>query len=175
MSCFESNDGSISLQVSGGTPGYSYLWDGPNGFSSFDTLITSLDPGHYSVTVTDTNNCITTDTMYVGEPSPLQSTITNIQDADCNKFETASASISLYQTGTPPYTYQWSDASGTISGATSSTLDGVSAGVYLCTILDANGCEDTISVILNEPTPVVIQSIDTTGNPSNGDTLSELN
>ena len=174
LSCFESNDGSISLQVSGGTPGYTYLWDGPNGFSSFDTLITSLDPGHYSVTVTDTNNCITTDTMYVGEPSPLQSTITNIQDADCNKFETASASISLYQTGTPPYTYQWSDASGTISGATSSTLDGVSAGVYLCTILDANGCEDTISVILNEPTPVVIQSIDTTGNPCNGDTLGEI-
>ncbi len=175
LSCFESNDGSISLQVSGGTPGYLYLWDGPNGFSSTDDTISSLIPGNYSVTVTDTNNCITTDTMYVGEPSPLQPAITNMQDVSCNKGGDASATVSLFLTGTPPYSYQWYDANGPISGATSSTLDNVVAGVYSCIIIDANGCEDTtISVALNEPTLVVIDTTYVTSNLCAGDANGEI-
>ena len=132
------------------------------------TIISSLIPGNYSVTVTDTNNCITTDTMYVGEPSPLQPAITNIQDAACSKDSSASTSISLYQTGTPPYTYQWSN------GDTSSTLDSVTAGVYLCTILDDNGCEETISVTLNEPTPVIIDTTYISSNLCAGDANGEI-
>ena len=48
--------GSISITVTGGTPGYTYLW------STGDTTqnIMDLPVGCYTVTVTDTNGCTTT-------------------------------------------------------------------------------------------------------------------
>jgi gliding motility-associated-like protein len=51
--CADAEDGSISVTVSGGTPGYTLLWsDGSNGNSLED-----LSPGIVSLTVTDANDC----------------------------------------------------------------------------------------------------------------------
>ncbi len=47
------SDGSLDISVSGGTPGYSYLWS--NGFETED--LGGLEVGSYVVTVTDNNNC----------------------------------------------------------------------------------------------------------------------
>ena len=56
------NDGSIDLTVSGGTPGYTFLW------STADTTedISGLNAGVYTVIITDTNNCVFTDSVTVG-------------------------------------------------------------------------------------------------------------
>jgi hypothetical protein len=57
-SCSGCNDGSVSLQVTGGTSPFIYSWS--NGSTSKN--ITDLSSGTYSVIVTDLNNCITTST-----------------------------------------------------------------------------------------------------------------
>lgn len=49
------NNGSITLTVSGGTPGYSYLWNDPA--QSELPVLSQLAPGTYSVIVTDANGC----------------------------------------------------------------------------------------------------------------------
>lgn len=54
------NDGAININVSGGTPNYTYSWTGPNGFTSTSEDISGLVGGVYSVTITDANGCITT-------------------------------------------------------------------------------------------------------------------
>lgn len=56
-----SGKGSIQLNVSGGTPGYSYLWG--NGITA-DNL-QNLDAGTYSVTVTDQDGGTATDTIMI--------------------------------------------------------------------------------------------------------------
>jgi gliding motility-associated-like protein len=53
-----SQNGSIELDVSGGTGSYSYAWTGPNGFTEISQDIFGLEGGDYSVVVTDDgSNC----------------------------------------------------------------------------------------------------------------------
>jgi hypothetical protein len=52
------NDGTVDLTVTGGTPNYSFAWEGPGGFTSTDQNLTDLDsPGLYTVTITDDSGC----------------------------------------------------------------------------------------------------------------------
>ncbi len=51
--------GSITLNVSGGTGPYTYLWTGPEGFTSTSRNISNLPAGAYIVEVTDANGCQT--------------------------------------------------------------------------------------------------------------------
>lgn len=59
--CGAATGGIIDLTVSGGTPGYTYLW------STGDTTedLTQLAAGSYTVTVSDTNNCEETRTIVI--------------------------------------------------------------------------------------------------------------
>ncbi|MCR9172623.1 MAG: gliding motility-associated C-terminal domain-containing protein, partial [bacterium] len=55
VSCVSQQDGEIQAVVTGGTPGYTYVWDtNPN---QFTPTIIDLGIGTYNVVVTDTNGC----------------------------------------------------------------------------------------------------------------------
>jgi len=65
------DDGSINLTVTGGTPNYTFEWNGPNGFTSDQEDISSLEPGNYSVTITDDNDCEITYNYTVGSVASI--------------------------------------------------------------------------------------------------------
>lgn len=60
-------DNSISVSVSGGAGGFTYAWQGPNGFSSTDSNLNDLDPGNYTLVVSDENGCTASSTFTVEE------------------------------------------------------------------------------------------------------------
>jgi uncharacterized protein (TIGR02145 family) len=64
--------------------------------------------------------------------------------------------------GTLPYSYLWSN------GATTAFLDNVAAGIYLCTVTDANGCIATTSVIIDVPAQMTVSVTATTINTYGG-------
>ncbi len=64
-SCFGGNDGAIDLTVTGGTPGYSYLWTG--GMQTSQD-INGLIAGIYIVSIADTNGCAAGDTIVISDP-----------------------------------------------------------------------------------------------------------
>lgn len=136
VTCFASNNGSVSVNVSGGTPGYTYTWSNGTG--------TNFTAGNYSVTVTDANGCTDVENFTISQPTQLSWT-TNVNNLNCYQDNTGSASISVND-GTPPYQYQWSNG---VTG--SNTINNLSAGSYTVTVTDANLCTFTETITVSEP------------------------
>ncbi len=76
----------------------------------------------------------------------------NVTDVSCNGANDGSISITVTG-GQAPYTYSWN------TGATSSSISGLSGGQYWVTVIDAKGCSQTDTFIVNEPPVLVIDSI----------------
>ena len=136
--CAGSNTGSATANVTGGTPGYSFLWS--NGANT--QTITGLAPGTYTVTVTDANGCTSSDSAVVGQGAAI-SVSTTSTDVSCPGGNDGTASATATG-GTAPYTYAWSN------GAGGQTITGLTAGTYTVTATDANGCTGTGSVTVSE-------------------------
>jgi PKD repeat protein len=67
--CFESNDGTIDLSVSGGIGQYTYSWTKDSVAFAATQDLANLSPGVYTVTVTDANSCgPKTQTFTITEP-----------------------------------------------------------------------------------------------------------
>ncbi|HFB99729.1 MAG TPA: hypothetical protein ENJ53_02880, partial [Phaeodactylibacter sp.] len=131
-------DGSIDLVVSGGMPGYTFLWS--NGATTED--IFGLSAGCYTVTITDANACAAVSEICLTNPvaPPLVLTVTTT-DNGCmgNNMGTATANPSG---GTPPYTYMWESATNFPLGTTQ-TIMGLTNGTYFVTVTDAAGVQQT--------------------------------
>ncbi len=139
--CGNSN-GSITANVNGGTPGYSYSWSA----SGATTLTASgLSGGIYSVTVTDNVGCIHTSTASVTQSPLLQAFIPTYTNVACNGFATGAAGGAALG-GTPGYLYQWSN------GQTTAVSTGLQATGYTVTITDANACTAKASISITQPT-----------------------
>ncbi len=69
--------GSIATTVSGGTSPYTYVWTGPGAYTSTIKNPTALNPGTYSLTITDNNNCTYTITTSVTQTGTITVTATS--------------------------------------------------------------------------------------------------
>ena len=65
VSCLGGSNGSAIALVSGGVPGYTYLWE--NGNTS--NTINNLSPGYYNLTIIDSNACIKQDSVEILGPT----------------------------------------------------------------------------------------------------------
>jgi gliding motility-associated-like protein len=126
--CFEGEDGSISATASGGALGFTYNWSSGSGASTAE----NLSAGTYTLTLTDNNNCVAVDSFTLGQPDALNSDL-NTQTATCLPTPDGEANVEV-SGGTSPYSFAWDD------GQNTSTAQGLSAGTYIVTITDNNGC-----------------------------------
>ncbi|MFH1320705.1 MAG: T9SS type A sorting domain-containing protein [Bacteroidota bacterium] len=134
-------DGRAIVSVTGGTTPYYYLWS--NGET--DSTDTVLCDGTHSVTVTDTNGCIASDSVIINEPVLLISEMTDSTDALCAGACNGTATV-FGSGGTQPYTYLWTN------GDTTFLADSLCAGqLYIVTLTDTNGCTTVSSVTISEP------------------------
>ncbi|MCD6201744.1 MAG: gliding motility-associated C-terminal domain-containing protein [Bacteroidales bacterium] len=160
VTCHGADNGLINVTVAGGTQPYTFLWNGPGGYSSTNEDITNLTPGNYSLTVTDAHGCSASlGPVTITEPPALGVTVDAITDVTC--FGDSSGAIQVTVTGgTPPYGYSWSGPGGYHS--TLEDVSGLSAGSYILTITDANACAyvpDTMTV--DQPAVISISAVTT--------------
>lgn len=160
VSCAGASDGSINLDVSGGSncDVYDFSWTGPNGFASGMKDINGLSAGSYSVTVTDVNGCSISTGIVLTEPDSMQleSFPTTYNGYNISCFGLSDGFINLeVSDGTAPYSYQWGNAEQT------QDIDSLTAGSYSVIVTDTNGCVAQHTVVLSEPTDLVIVPTDT--------------
>ena len=139
VDCFGAATGSISVDVSGGTPPYTFSWN--NGATTQN--IEDLPVGDYTVTITDDNGCFIVESTTIDGPSVI--TIDGIvTDVLCAGDENGAIDITV-SGGTPPYTFSWD------FGATTEDLDNLVIGDYTVTVTDANNCTATETFTVEEP------------------------
>ncbi len=152
VSCPNSSDGTIDLQVSGAVAPYSFVWTGPNGFNSTSEDITGLQAGTYSVSITDDNGCSTDLDVTLQAPTSITASFTlsyfGGTSISCNGGSNGSINT-LISGGNSPYSTSWSGPSGFTSNQ--ADLNGLSAGSYQLIITDATGCIATRTVELSQP------------------------
>ncbi len=141
--CYGDSNGSITVTPSGGTPGYTYFWDG--GSTPTDSIATGLSIGTYNVTVTDNNGCTSVDNITISEPTELLTSFTDSTSILCYG-NTGSVTVTP-SGGTPGYTYLWDGG----STPTDSIAIGLLAGIYNVTVTDNNGCTNTDNITITEP------------------------
>jgi gliding motility-associated-like protein len=134
--CAGGTDGAATADATEGTGPYTYSWD----TSPVQTTATAtgLSAGTYTVTVTDINGCINTETVQITEPVALilDATPTN---ASCPDTEDGEISLEI-SGGTAPYSVIWSD------GITTQNRTGLLPGTYSVVVTDANGCAEELDV-----------------------------
>lgn len=139
--CFDGNDGSIDITVSGGTTAYTFDWD--NAPDNED--IANLSGGTYTVTVTDANLCEETQTISVTQPA---SAVSLVATGNSICFGATNGEAFVIATGgTEGYTYLWS----TSPNDTLESVQNLAVGTYSVIVTDANACSETISVTIAQP------------------------
>jgi gliding motility-associated-like protein len=149
------NGGSSNIIATGGIAPYSYLWL-PGGQTT-DTL-NHLTVGTYKCMITDPFCHSTSDSVTITQIPPLilSPGLVNvispgvISNESCPNNFNGSATV-IANGGTGPYYYFWN----TIPVQHSQTAIGLQAGIYLATVVDADSCRDTVSIVITRhPSPV---------------------
>ncbi len=169
-------DGGVDVTVTGGSTPFTFVWqmDGTD-MSDVTEDLSNLGTGTYAVTVTDANNCTGECSVTLTEPTPVDvaGEPTNL---DCNSGSGApSGGINITPSGgqgtdEADYTYAWTTPDGSGLVPTDADQADLSAGTYTVVVTDVNGCTDSDSWTLTEPTPVDVigTTTDLTCNASNG-------
>ena len=138
--------GSATVIATGGTAPYSYSWSTVPAQST--STATGLPAGYYVVNVVDAVGCVQNQSAQVSNNTTLYASITET-DAHCGGTP---GSVAVYASGgSTPYSYQWN------TGATTSSLNSVPAGGYICLVTDHLGCTVEPYADVNLISPVYIQ------------------
>lgn len=145
--CYGYSDGEITVNHSGGTPGYTYLWsDGQT-----TQTATGLSADTFSVVVTDTNGCTDISVnVIMTQPDSLYITSITSTDVFCNGGNDGTATVTA-SGGVLQYSYLWSN------GAMTQTAN-MSAGNHTVDVIDDNGCTVSGSITVNEPLALIVDS-----------------
>ncbi len=161
ISCFDYSDGHLEVFMSGGTPPYSYDW---GSLSTLDTnYVDGLFAGEFTVTVRDSKLCgdsVYSFTVKAPESALNLSEITeNHQDNRC--YADSAGTLAVNATGGwGGYTYSidsedWSETS---------EFSKLKANDYTIEVADLSGCTKEISVKVTEPSALLIENEEVTGN-----------
>ncbi|MEM1215381.1 MAG: proprotein convertase P-domain-containing protein, partial [Bacteroidota bacterium] len=144
-SCSLGSDGTITVTSAEGPNGTvtDFTWS-PIGATG--NVVTDLPAGTYVLTATDSEGCAQDSTITLNDPPPLNFSAATT-DVEC--FGGVSGAVSLTATGgVPDYTFTWPDL------ITTDNRQNLTAGTYAITLEDANGCQLTQSVMLDQPAAI---------------------
>lgn len=146
----------VTAMPSGGTPPYTYEWNGVEGTNTM-----TLDDGSHLLQITDATGCQLNELVVICGSGAITADIS----IDDNVVTVTPSG------GTPPYTYHWNG----MLGDSIMTLDG---GTHVVQITDATGCQYTEEIIIvstDSPYPEPVQLGQNIPNPASNITTIHYN
>jgi len=147
VACFGGSTGSVTTTVASGGPVTTYLWS----TGATTSGLSGLSSGTYTLTATTAGGCVTTTIVTITQPSSAVNMPLTKTDVSCNGLSDGIATVTP-SGGTAPYIILWS------TGANTTSIAGLPAGAYVCTVTDANGCNATNNITINEPLAITVSS-----------------
>ena len=138
VSCFDACDGEAIVAPTGGVPPYTIEWC--NGLTSFNAF--DLCRGYNCVRVTDANNCVVLDSVFMSFPDPLSANA-SLGGSGISCDATAILTVTG---GTGPYDIIWVTSPAQVG----TVATGLCADEYRAIITDANGCQITEVVEIDD-------------------------
>jgi hypothetical protein len=142
-SCSGANNGTITVTPGGGSFPYQYSLNG--GPLQSSNVFSGLAGGNYTIRVVDVNGCNSTYPVTINSGVALNATISKT-NVSCNGTADGTITVNV-STGTPPYQYSLDN----VTGLTSNTFTGLTAGAYTVYYLDNNACSNSQPVTITQP------------------------
>ena len=124
--CIGQTNGSVTVNASGGTAPYTYLWS--NGQTT--ATATQLAAGTYFIAVTDSNGCTATASYALTAIPPFSVSVQSAQEPGANTCQANATPAG----GIAPHQYLWSN------GQSTATATNLPQGSYNVLVTDATGC-----------------------------------
>jgi hypothetical protein len=154
VSCNGGSNGSATVTPLSGTPPYTYSWSPLGGT---DSTASGLNAGTYLCTITDARSLSTTITFTITQPKVLSVTPASQTNTSTSCTSNGAASINIPTGGAGVYTYNWTP--GNPTGDETTSVTGLSAGTWTCTVTDANSCTSTQTFNITALTAISAPSI----------------
>ncbi|MBD3638557.1 MAG: gliding motility-associated C-terminal domain-containing protein [Crocinitomicaceae bacterium] len=161
--CYGFNDGSFTVNVSGGIGTITFLLTDAQGNtvnSGNSNTANNLGSGWYYINVSD-DICVFNDSVFIDQPDQMTVSLSLI-DVACNGDLTGMAiadTVLNYQGLYSDISYFWNPAPPSGNGQGADTLSGVGAGTYNLQINDDNGCSIQTDFTINEPPPLTFSQL----------------
>ncbi|NRB51440.1 MAG: T9SS type A sorting domain-containing protein [Saprospiraceae bacterium] len=140
VSCGGAADGKVKINPTGGKAPYSFLWSHNQIFGELN----NLEPGDYTVTVSDANLCEEIIELTITGPEPLELEV-DLFLIDCDGSR--GGMTAQVSGGVGPYEYRWSNGDSTMM------VTELPAGTYGVTITDANQCTISMENLIIDGAP----------------------
>ncbi|MBD77827.1 MAG: hypothetical protein CL840_02645, partial [Crocinitomicaceae bacterium] len=146
--CKGDSTGSVRAVVTGGTPGYTYNWNGiGTPVTGADSMRQNIWAGNFTLTVTDSKGCSNSKPYTITEPALGITGVTFADTVLCRSSTTGTGRI-VASGGTKPYTYNWSAGNGGTNDSVSTNMPG---GPFTVTVTDAGGCSQVFMDTITSP------------------------
>ncbi|WP_157454305.1 PKD domain-containing protein, partial [Crocinitomix catalasitica] len=152
--CYGFKDGSIIINVDGGGDDLIFTVIDEDGLVrnvDNSNAANSLGAGTYTYTVTDDSECSGSGTITLNEPSEMDINLTTV-DPLCYGDKTGYAIVDEVFNATGDLgliNFNWSPAG--LSGIAEDSAGGLGAGEHIVNVIDANGCSNSFSFIIDQP------------------------
>jgi gliding motility-associated-like protein len=165
VSCHGESDASISIRVTGGTPGYKWGIGGSgsavNDFtgSTYTIQNNMLTQGTHDVIVSDANGCESNViSVPISEPDPITFSLTPV-DVTCNGFNDGRISLGNARGGNDSnFRAYLTRPNGIEAQTTYPVIRNLVSGNYSVRITDSKGCSsESVEQFIDQPTPIVLE------------------
>lgn len=146
---------SVTLGGNGTTPNLTYAWTG-NGLSDPQSATpTATQPGTYTLTVTSAFGCSASDEVEVDQSVTTPEPFIVISDVSCFGESDGYLVVDSVANGDGPYLYS-------LNGSTflpAPQFTNLAPGQYALAVMDAAGCENTVTITVAEPEQVTVEIV----------------